>query len=230
MLGNNPDSPLPPTYLPGWHQADLVKKMRYTQLGQTDLTVSQVGFGGCVVGGVYPDKGDLEEIYQCVDVGLRSGINFIDTSPFYGDGKSEEVLGQALRRVPRHTYYIATKVGRYSSDWKKAFDFSAETVVREFEASLQRLQLTYVDLVQVHDFEFRQDPEYIARVTLPAVRRIVESGKARYCGITGYPLQEFRKVLDLSSVRVDTVLSYTRNTFIDRTLEVNISSSSVGPC
>ena len=65
----------------------------------------------------------------------------------------------------------------------------------------------------------------VARVTLPAVRRIVESGKARYCGITGYPLQEFRKVLDLSSVRVDTVLSYARNTFIDSTLEVNITSS-----
>ena len=120
-------------------------------------------------------------------------------------------------------------MGRYSSDWKKAFDFSAETVVREFENSLRRLQLTYVDLVQVHDFEFRQDPEFIARVTLPAVRSIVESGKARYSGITGYPLEEFRKVLDLSPVRVDTVLSYTRNTFIDNTLEVDINSR-VGQC
>ena len=120
-------------------------------------------------------------------------------------------------------------MGRYSSDWKKAFDFSAETVVREFENSLRRLQLTYVDLVQVHDFEFRQDPEFIARVTLPAVRSIVESGKARYCGITGYPLEEFRKVLDLSPVRVDTVLSYTRNTFTDNTLEVDINSR-VGQC
>ena len=64
MLENNPDSPLPPTNLPGWHQPHLVKKMRYARLGQTDLMVSQVGFGGCVVGGVYPDKGDLEEIYQ----------------------------------------------------------------------------------------------------------------------------------------------------------------------
>ena len=57
-------SELPPTYLPGWHQDDFVKKMKYSQLGSTDLIVSKVGFGGCVVGGVYPDKGDLEEIYQ----------------------------------------------------------------------------------------------------------------------------------------------------------------------
>lgn len=58
------DSSLPPTYLPGWHQEDLVRKMKYNRLGQTDLMVSQVGFGGCVVGGVYPDKGDLDEIFQ----------------------------------------------------------------------------------------------------------------------------------------------------------------------
>ena len=74
MLENNADSPaLPPTYLPGWHQADLVKKMRYVQLGQTDLMVSQVGFGGCVVGGVYPDKGDLEEIFQVKSQGKSEG-------------------------------------------------------------------------------------------------------------------------------------------------------------
>ena len=66
----NPASALPPTYLPGWHQADLVAKMRYTRLGETELMVSQVGFGGCVVGGVYPDKGDLQEIYE-----VKSEIN-----------------------------------------------------------------------------------------------------------------------------------------------------------
>ena len=57
-------SEYPPTFLPGWHSEELVKKMRYSRLGLTDLLVSQMGFGGCVVGGVYPDKGDMEEIYQ----------------------------------------------------------------------------------------------------------------------------------------------------------------------
>ena len=57
-------SEYPPTFLPGWHSEELVKKMRYSRLGRTDLLVSQMGFGGCVVGGVYPDKGDMEEIYQ----------------------------------------------------------------------------------------------------------------------------------------------------------------------
>ena len=59
-----PLSQLPPTYLAGWHHPHLVEKMRYAQLGQTDLIVSQLGFGGSVVGGVYEDKGDLQEIFQ----------------------------------------------------------------------------------------------------------------------------------------------------------------------
>ena len=55
---------LPPTYLPGWHELELVQQMQYTRLGDTDLSLSKFGFGGCVVGGVYPDKGDLEEIFE----------------------------------------------------------------------------------------------------------------------------------------------------------------------
>ena len=57
-------APLPPTYLAGWHLPHLVEKMRYSRLGQTDLIVSQLGFGGSVVGGVYQDKGNLQEIFQ----------------------------------------------------------------------------------------------------------------------------------------------------------------------
>ena len=145
---------------------------------------------------------------------MRSGVNYVDTAPFYGEGKSEEVLGQALKRVPRHTYYIGTKVGRYMADWKNAFDFSEETILAEFEKSLQRLQLSYVDIIQIHDFEFCQDPERIAKETLPVLEKIVKSGKARYIGITGYPLEEFHKVLDVTDVKVDTVLSYARFGFI----------------
>jgi len=196
--------------------------MSYMQLGQTDMLVSAVGLGGCVVGGVYPDKGDLEEIFQCIETGIRSGVNYIDTAPFYGEGKSEEVLGQALRRVPRHAYYIGTKVGRYAADWNNAFDFTEERILAEFEKSLARLQLPYVDLIQIHDFEFCQDPEKIAMETLPVLEKIVKSGKARYIGITGYSLEEFHKVLDVTQVKVDTVLSYARNIFVDMSLQDHI--------
>ena len=58
------DNIVPPTFLPGWHKEEEVKKMTYRNLGQTDMVVSPVGIGGCVVGGEYPDKGDLEEIFE----------------------------------------------------------------------------------------------------------------------------------------------------------------------
>ena len=120
------------------------------------------------------------------------------------------MLGQALRRIPRHAYYIGTKVGRYGADWENAFDFSEERILAELDKSLERLQLPYVDLIQIHDFEFCQDPVRIATETLPVLERIVRSGKARYIGITGYSLQEFHQVLDRTQVKVDTVLSYAR--------------------
>ena len=125
---------------------------------------------------------------------MRAGLNYVDTSPFYGQGRSEEVLGRALRRVPRHTYYIGTKVvggsaggtgtpqvGRYGATWETAFDFSEERILKEFDLSLQRLQLSYVDIIQIHDFEFAQDPVKIALETLPVLEKIVRSGRARCC-------------------------------------------------
>ena len=211
---------LPPTYLEGWHNKRLVTKMKYSKLGDTDLIVSKVGFGGCVVGGEYPDKGDMDEIFECVEQGIKSGINFVDTSPGYGNGMSEEVLGTCLRRIPRHCYYIATKCGRYNPDWPECFDFTPERITREFDNSLKRLQLSSVDILNVHDFEYCQSPSYIAKVTLPAVVKIVLSGKARFIGITGYPIQEFIKVLDQTPVKVNAILSYCRNTLIDCKLKV----------
>eukprot|EP00091_Calanus_sinicus_P000089 TRINITY_DN10012_c0_g1_i4.p1 TRINITY_DN10012_c0_g1~~TRINITY_DN10012_c0_g1_i4.p1 ORF type:complete len:227 (-),score=57.46 TRINITY_DN10012_c0_g1_i4:147-827(-) len=99
------------------------------------------------------------------------------------------------------------------------------------DKSLERLQLSYVDLIQIHDFEFCQDPEKIAKETLPVLEKIVKTGKARYIGITGYPLEEFHKVLDATDVKVDTVLSYARNLFVDMNLKAHIpyfESKSLG--
>ena len=211
---------LPPTFLQGWHNRDLVTKMKYNKLGDTDLIVSKVGLGGCVVGGEYPDKGDLQEIMECVETGIKSGINFIDTSPGYGNGMSEEVLGECLRRIPRLCYYIATKCGRYNPDWPKTFDFTPERITREFENSLKRLQLSSVDILHVHDIKYCQSPSYIAKITLPAVVNIVQSGKARFIGITGYPIEEFVKVLHQTPIKVNAILSYCRNTLIDCKLKV----------
>jgi L-galactose dehydrogenase len=82
---------------------------------------------------------------------FRLGINFFDTSPFYGCTKSEIVLGRALKDLPRNDIVVATKVGRYGPE---DFDFSAARVTDGFKESLRRLQIEYVDILQCHDIEF----------------------------------------------------------------------------
>jgi aryl-alcohol dehydrogenase-like predicted oxidoreductase len=86
---------------------------------------------------------------QVIELAVRSGINLIDTAPWYGHGKSETVLGKGLANIPRSSYYLTTKVGRYLPDPTEMFDFRAERVIRSVDESLQRLGLDYVDVIQV---------------------------------------------------------------------------------
>lgn len=80
---------------------------------------------------------------------LRKGINYIDTAPWYGQGKSEELLGKALKDVPRSAYYIGTKVGRYELDVENMFDFSAKKTRESVEKSLKLLGISTIDVIQV---------------------------------------------------------------------------------
>ncbi len=133
-------------------------------------------------------------------------MNFIDTSPYYGRGLSECLLGVALRDVPRDRYYLGTKLGRYAPSH---FDFSARRVVESVDVSLQRLGVEYLDIVLCHDIEF-VDVEQITAETLPALRKIQQQGKVRFVGISGYPMKIFRHVLDRTDL--DVILSYNHYT------------------
>lgn len=209
---------LPPTYVAGFHDEAAVRAMRYNDLGRTGLKVSHLGFGGGPLGiyGDYPE----EDAIAAVREAIRQGVNYIDTAPFYGLGRSEEVLGKALKGVPREAYYIATKVGRYTMEPRTMFDFSARKTKESFAKSLELLQLDYVDVIQVHDVEFVLNPDVIIRETLPVLQEFVAAGKARFIGVTGYPLEPLREIVEKSvGVEVDTVLSYTRDTLVDDTLQ-----------
>lgn len=92
---------------------------------------------------------DLGEAIATVHKALKAGINYIDTAPYYGQGRSEEVLGMALKDVPRSAYYLATKVGRYNATFEGMFDFSAKKTRESVEKSLKLLGLDYVDIIQV---------------------------------------------------------------------------------
>ncbi|KAL4222889.1 hypothetical protein ACF0H5_018929 [Mactra antiquata] len=206
------------TYVSGFHNNDDVKKMTYNPLGKTGMNVSALSLGASSFGSVFHETSDAE-CHKVLELAIKSGVNLIDTAPWYGHGKSETVLGQGLKEIPRSSYYITTKVGRYLPNVTEMFDFRAERVIRSVDESLQRLGLEYVDVIQVHDMEFAPNLDMIINETLPALQKVKDAGKAKFIGITGYPLENFRTILDKSQVKVDTVLTYCRGCMNDNSLQ-----------
>jgi L-galactose dehydrogenase len=176
--------------------------MEFRRLGRTDLQISVVGFGASPLGDVFRLI-DTEEGRRAVHLAIEEGINFFDVSPYYGVTLAEERLGQALSGR-RDKVILATKCGRYGF---RDFDFSAQRVQSSVEESLGRLRTDYVDLLQAHDVEFG-DVNQIIDEMVPAMPRLQQEGKARYIGISGYPLKVLMRIAE--KVPVDGILSYCR--------------------
>ncbi len=198
--------------------------MEYRKLGKTDLDLSLIGFGCAPLGGVFGNI-DPSEGMRAVHLAVDSGINFFDTSPYYGITLAETRLGAALVGR-RERIILATKCGRYGM---AEFDFSAKRVIASMDESLQRLQTDYIDLFQVHDFEFG-DPQQVVDETLPALRQLQQQGKARYIGITGYPPKLLRRTAEAAPV--DSILSYCHynlmNTEMDDVLTAFARERGIG--
>jgi len=179
--------------------------MQTRPLGKTGLQLPILSFGASSLGQEFR-KVQLDEALESVRVALDCGLSFIDTSPFYGRGMSEVMLGIALRGVPRESYTLCTKLGRYDL---QHFDFSAKRVVESVDVSLHRLGTDHLDIILCHDIEF-VPMQQIVDETIPALRRIQQSGKVRFIGFSGYPQKVFRFICDQTDV--DCVLSYNQYT------------------
>jgi aryl-alcohol dehydrogenase-like predicted oxidoreductase len=179
--------------------------MERRPLGKTGLTLPVLSFGASSLGQEFRPV-DVNEALRAVQVALDRGMNFIDTSPYYGRGMSEVLLGVALRGVPRGRYLLGTKLGRYDADH---FDFSPRRVVESVDVSLHRLGVEYLDIILCHDIEF-VDMSRIVEETLPALRQVQRQGKVRFVGVSGYPMKMFRYILDRTSL--DVILSYNHYT------------------
>ncbi|MBK95554.1 MAG: aldo/keto reductase [Planctomycetaceae bacterium] len=179
--------------------------MKTRRLGNTDMDLSVVSFGASSLGAEFRSV-DVNEALSAVPAALDCGMNFIDTSPYYGRGIGEVLLGVALKGIAREQYYLGTKLGRYHVSH---FDFSAQRVVESVDVSLHRLGTDYLDIVLCHDIEF-VDRQQIVDETLPALRKIQQQGKVRYIGISGYPMSNIQFVLEQTDL--DVVLSYNHYT------------------
>jgi aryl-alcohol dehydrogenase-like predicted oxidoreductase len=186
--------------------------MRYRKLGRTGLAVSEICLGTMTFGGdgFWKVIGALEQdaSTKLVKTAFDKGVTFIDTANVYSNGLSEKVLGQAIKDLPRDELVIATKLfGRmnaYGGDQtpeaerrsknSNLWGLSRKHVFDAIDASLERLDLDYVDLYQVHSFDLATPLEE----TLEALDEVVRSGRARYIGLCNYAAWQIAKAIGIS--------------------------------
>lgn len=172
--------------------------MKTIQLGTTDLQVSRLCLG-CMTYGE-PTRGNhawtLPEASSrpLIQQALNAGINFFDTANSYSDGSSEEILGRALKDFAhREEIVVATKV--YFPLTNLSQGLSRKNILQSIDDSLQRLGMEYVDLLQIHRWDYDTPLEE----TLEALHEVVQSGKARYIGASSMYASQFAQALQMQS-------------------------------
>ncbi len=196
--------------------------MVYNEIGKTGMRVSNLGFGASSLGGVFHGIREEEGI-QAVHVAVDNGINFIDVSPYYGHLKAETVLGKALKEIPREKYYLSTKVGRYGKDGVNTWDYSAKRAKESAYESMERLNVDYIDLINVHDIEFQADLEgglqKVVDETLPALVELRDKGIVRHVGITDLQPENLKWVIEHSEKGVvESILNFCHYSLNDTLL------------
>ena len=164
--------------------------MRTVQLGSTDLHVSAIAYGGMSLTG---DR--AEEGIAAVAAAFEQGINFFDTADVYGRGEAESILGRALKEagINRDDVVIASKCGIVFQGMEpaydyKAYDLSADYLIKSCEASLERLGVDYLDLYQPHRVDYLTHPEE----TAAALEKLQADGKIRHAGVSNHTADEIR--------------------------------------
>jgi aryl-alcohol dehydrogenase-like predicted oxidoreductase len=165
--------------------------MKYRELGDSGITVSEIAFGSWLTtsGGLQKDQA-----IACVHRALALGITLIDTANVYGRGVAETVLGEALDGIPRGDYVLASKLYFPMSETDRGL--SREQIHKQIDASLARLRVDYIDLYQCH----RYDNDTPLEETMAALSDIVRAGKVRYIGFSEWPVDKIEAALALPNV------------------------------
>jgi aryl-alcohol dehydrogenase-like predicted oxidoreductase len=197
--------------------------MVYNEIGKTGMKVSNLSFGASSLGGVFHGIREDEGI-RAVHTAIDNGINFIDVSPYYGHLKAEMVLGKALKEIARDKYYLSTKVGRYGKDGVNTWDYSAKRVTASVYESMERLNVDYIDLINVHDIEFQGDREgglqLICDETLPALVELRQKGVVGHVGITDLQPENLKWVIEhCDEGVVESILNFCHYSLNDTLLK-----------
>ncbi len=191
--------------------------MEQREIGKTGMKVFPLSFGASSLGGVFHSLRE-EEGMEAVCTAVEKGINFIDVSPYYGHLKAETMLGKALKGIARNSYYLSTKVGRYGKDGINCWDYSAKRAEESVYESMERLNVDYIDLINVHDIEFA-DLDLVCKETLPALVDLRDKGVVKHVGVTNLTLRHFVYVIEhVPPATVETVLSFCHFSLNDYSL------------
>jgi len=169
--------------------------MQYRRLGKAGIKTSVFSYGSWLTFGSQQER---EDSLECMNASYEAGINFFDNAEVYADGKSETLMGEALQDFgwPRHSYLVSTKFfwGIHRDNPNAHFTLNRKYLLEGIDASLERLQLDYVDLVYCH----RPDPETPIEETVWAMSDMVASGKALYWGTSEWSAQEIRAAWEIA--------------------------------
>ena len=191
--------------------------MKYNEIGKTGMYVSNLSFGASSLGGVFHEADEARSM-EAVFAAVENGINFIDVSPYYGHYKAETVLGKALKEIPRNKYYLSTKVGRYGENGVNIWNYSGKCATESVYKSMERLNVDYIDLINVHDIEFA-DLHQVIHETLPALVELRNKGIVKHVGITDLQLENLKWVVEHSaSGTVESILNFCHYSLNDEKL------------
>ncbi len=175
--------------------------MKTTELGNSDLSITPIGFGAWAVGGDWEfgwGAQDDSESIAAIHRALELGINWIDTAPVYGLGHSEEVVARALRDWKGPRPYVFTKCGMLWNDKKEiSYSLRADSIRRECESSLRRLKVEVIDLYQIHWTADDLAETIEGWETLAALKR---EGKLRWIGLSNATVEEMEKLKSIAPI------------------------------
>lgn len=191
--------------------------MEYRQIGTSDLQLSAICFGAWAAGGWMWGGTERKDAVAAVRAAYDMGVTTIDTAPVYGQGTSEEIVGEAIKDIPRDKVQILTKYGMrwdmakgnlaFKSKNNQGQDIDVykyagkESIIEECEASLRLLNTDYIDLYQIH----WPDLSTPIQESMEAVAMLIQQGKVREAGVCNYnveQMQEAQKYVNLVSNQV----------------------------
>lgn len=201
--------------------------MEYRKLGKSDLELSVITFGAWAAGGWMWGGTERKDAIKAIKASFDEGVTSIDTAPVYGQGTSEEIVGEAVKDLGRHKVQILTKYGMKWDQKKGDFAFkskdnndkeidiykyaSAGSIIKECEDSLRRLRTDYIDLYQIHWPDITTPIEE----SMMAVQKLIKQGKVRFAGVCNYNAEQTKEAMR----HVDLVSNQVPYSMVKRGIE-----------